>query len=241
VTRGGGIAVAAYVALLAAGLTGIYDRFPAGRDDSWAILLMIVAIHVGLGVAAARRWALLVPLALVAAFAVGELASGDAGGLDLVFLVVVAPLLVGVTAIGVAIGRRWAEQRAVIAAGCFAVAIAPAGWGTVETLQRGPHVPPSVQAALPIDIALGNLCPNAETPPDVERDIRRRTDALIRELRRRPNDLVTYTYVSSDEPDDTREITVRELAEEQLKSLDDVRAGGPECVPDLRRRILAAM
>jgi hypothetical protein len=96
----------------------------------------------------------------------------------------------------------------------------------------------SVEARLPIELSSGNLCPDAETPVDVERDVRARAEALIIELGRRPNELVTYTYYDAHGPDDEeREITIRELAEEQLADLDS----GGDCAPELRRRIRAAM
>jgi hypothetical protein len=96
----------------------------------------------------------------------------------------------------------------------------------------------SAEARLPIELSSGNVCPDAETPVDVERDVRARAEALIRELGRRPNELVTYTYYDGDGADDeAREITIRELAEEQLADLDS----GGDCAPELQRRIRAAM
>jgi hypothetical protein len=49
---------------------------------------------------------------------------------------------------------------------------------------------------------------------------------------------VTYTYYSSDDPQERRDITIRELAEEQL---EDIESNGPDCDPELERRIRAAM
>jgi hypothetical protein len=57
-------------------------------------------------------------------------------------------------------------------------------------------------------------------------------------LRRRPDRLVTYTYYYSDDPEERRDITIRELAEEQL---EDIESNGPDCDPELERRIRAAM
>jgi hypothetical protein len=48
---------------------------------------------------------------------------------------------------------------------------------------------------------------------------------------------VTYTYYS-DDPQERRDITIPELAEEQLK---DIESNGPDCNPELERRIRAAM
>ena len=118
------------------------------------------------------------------------------------------------------------------------VGLTAAGCAAFESSQRDPHVPASVQRELPTQESLGNLCPGASTSPEVERDIRRRADVLIRELRRRPDHLVTYTYYYSDEPKERRDITIRKLAEEQLA---DIESGGPNCAPELERRIRAAM
>jgi len=78
----------------------------------------------------------------------------------------------------------------------------------------------------------------AETPMTAAQDIRRRAEVLVRELRRRPNHLVTYTYYSAHGDDERRDITGRELAEEQLK---DLESNGPDCDPDLERRLRSAM
>ena len=68
--------------------------------------------------------------------------------------------------------------------------------------------------------------------------MRRRAEVLIRELRRRPNDVVTEVTAFADGSDERRDITVRELAEEHL---DDMESPTPECDPELQRRIRAAM
>jgi hypothetical protein len=50
---------------------------------------------------------------------------------------------------------------------------------------------------------------------------------MIRELRRHPDWLVTYTYYYEDAPEGERkEITVRKLAEEQLADLRSGSAAG---------------
>jgi hypothetical protein len=56
---------------------------------------------------------------------------------------------------------------------------------------------------------------------------------LLGELDRRPDDLVTYTFYSEESDPETRDITVRQLAEEQISALD--------CNPQLKHRIQAAM
>ncbi len=49
---------------------------------------------------------------------------------------------------------------------------------------------------------------------------------------------MTYTYHYSDDPDERRDITIRELAQEQLH---DLELGGRRCAPDLQRRLRAAL
>ncbi len=116
---------------------------------------------------------------------------------------------------------------------CAAIALLVAGLAAGCGAHRGAHVPPEVQKSLPVDYSLGNLCPGAETSPALARRIAATADALIRELHRRPDDLVTYTFEYEDADSQTRDITVRELAREQLGDLD--------CDPRLKRRIQAAM
>ena len=228
------VGLAIYAVLVASLATPLYDPLNSGRDDWWALLVLVGAAHAGLGAAVPRSWVLALPVVLsVAAF----LASG-AAGLAWLTLIVGAPVLVGFTAAGWALGRASPRRRGPIALGFFAVALLPAAWAALETSKRGPHVPASVQRELPTELSLGNLCPGAESDPVVERDVRRRAEVLIRELRRHPDHLVTYTYYYSDEPEERRDITVRELAEEQLA---DIESGGPDCDPKLERRIRAAL
>jgi hypothetical protein len=62
---------------------------------------------------------------------------------------------------------------------------------------------------------------------------------LIREVQRRPGSLVTNTYIPADQPGvEHKDITVRELAEEQLRSLED---DGEHCAPRLERRLASAL
>ena len=118
----------------------------------------------------------------------------------------------------------------VFTAGCFA-----------EQESEAPHLPQAVEKQLPIGVSFGNLCPGAETPAYLSRDLRRRAEVLLRELRDRPDFLVT-DIVYYDDGETQREIvTVRELAERQLLAL---REGGSDlgaCAPDLQRRLEAAL
>jgi hypothetical protein len=229
--RTAGVGLALYAALAVSFATPLYDPLTAGRDDSWALLVVLAFAHVGLGAAVGRAWVLVLPAALsVVAFLLG---GGE--GLAWLALFLGAPVLVGFTALGLALNRFGRP----LALGLFAVAALPAAWAAVETVRRGEHVPAALERELPIELSLGNLCPDAQTEPDVERDLRRQSEVLVRELGRRPYDLVTYTYHDAHSADeDRREITIRELAEEQLA---DLESGGPDCAPELERRIRAAL
>jgi hypothetical protein len=227
------VAVAVYAALVLSIWTPLYEPLSAGRDEWWAFVVLLVAAHLGVGWAVARAWVLALPAALsVAAFV-----AAGAEELAWLSLFIGLPVLVGVTAAGWLAGRR-ADRREPVAIGLVAIALVPVAYATVETIERGPHVPASVQRELPTELSLGNLCPGAEPSGELERDVRRRAETLIRELRARPDHLVTYTFYDAHGPDEQREITIHELAEEQLA---DIESGGPNCAPELERRIRAAM
>jgi hypothetical protein len=102
------------------------------------------------------------------------------------------------------------------------------------------RLPADTQARLPLTISLGNLCPGAESPPELIRDIRRRAEALLAELEARPDHLVTYTFFTEEEGPIEEEITVRELAEVALRDLRDGESFGP-CAPDLQERLEAGL
>lgn len=177
---------------------------------------------------------LVLPLLLAAA---GFLVGG-AAGLAWLALLLGLPAAMLATLVGWGLGHL-TDRRSLLLAGAFyAVALGPVAWALAETFKRGEPVSAEVQAALPTEISLGNLCPGTETPKDVERDVRRRAEALIRQLKRDPNALVIDTYFYSDDPPERRKITVRELAEERLM---DMKSNGPGCAPRLARRIRAAM
>ena len=99
------------------------------------------------------------------------------------------------------------------------------------------RAPASVVARLPIDANLGNLCAHTETPDALRRRITRSAEYLIQQLRRRPDDLLAYTYSYEGADDERRDITIRQLARDQLEYL---KSGGRRCQPALQRRIRAA-
>jgi hypothetical protein len=223
------VAVVAYAALvgaLAAQPPGIYDEL-------WTPLALFAVAHLGLGWAVARAWALLLPVTL----AVAVFLVAGATDLDWLILILGMPVMVAVTGVGLLIGRR-TEQRLPVAVGLGALALLAAAWTAFQWTDRGPHVPASVQRSLPTDVSLGNLCPGAESDREFEADVRRRAEVLIRELRANPDHVVTYTFYDAHGPDEELEITVRDLAEEQLA---DIESGGPDCAPELERRIRDAM
>jgi hypothetical protein len=224
-----------YAALVLSLATPLYEPFGSGRDDSWALLVLLAAAHVGLGSAIRRAWVLALPVALsIVAFVTG-------GGEELAWLALLlgAPALILLTAVGIALGRAMRQHSFAIAAGFLVLALVPVIWAAVETTRRGPTLPDSLQSRLPTKLSLGNLCPGAGTSAETERDLRRGAELLIRELGRRATHLVTYTYYDAHSGDEERrEITLRELAEEQLK---DLEAGGPDCSPELQRRLRRAI
>ena len=202
------LAVGAHGLVCVATVTALLSPVSLSVERSWAFPVLFVVAHVALGVAVRRRWALAGPAALSLAVFV----AGGAAGLAWTVLLVGMPALMGLTALGWLVGRAAGPRRGVVLGGLLAVALVPVGWGVVEIGRRGPHVPPAVQARLPVRLSLGNLCPGSETPPRMERDLRRRAEVLLRELRRRPDELVTYTYHYEDRDDERLDITVRELA-----------------------------
>lgn len=223
-----------YAALVGSLATPLYEPLEAGRNDSWAVLVLLAGAHLGVGLMVPRAWVLLLPLALsVASFFIG-----GAEGLAWLVLILGAPVLLAVTALGWLLGRRLKGRGLPAAVSVFVVATLPGLWAAVETAKRGSHVSAAVQAQLPIKLSLANLCPHSETPGALRRELRRSAQLMINLLQRRPNDLVAYTYYYEDAPDDRRNITIKELAEEQLENLED---GGGDCAPQLKRQIRAAL
>jgi hypothetical protein len=115
------------------------------------------------------------------------------------------------------------------------------GLGCSGEESEAPHLPQSVQRQLPIELTLGNLCPGAETPRWLVRDLRRRAEVLLRELRERPDFLVTDIVYYEDGEEERQIVTVRELAERQLLDLREGRSDLGECSPDIQRRLDEAL
>ncbi len=224
------VSLAAYAVVVAPAYTSLYEPLIQGRDDSWAILVALVGAHIGLGAGVARGRALLPPVVLPVA---GFVALGADGWAYLVPLVGV-PVGLAATAFGWGLAAVSGTHRATVTVIAFAVSLVPVGWAVAETLERSvaPREPAEVQAQLPIKEGLGNLCPGA-SGPRLTRRVERRAEVMLRELRLHPGWLVEYTYRVADSEDETRvTLTVRELAEEQVREL--------KCAPALQRRIREA-
>ncbi len=110
----------------------------------------------------------------------------------------------------------------VVAVACGAV-LAVTGCGGAERRSAG-ELPRAVQAKLPTGLGeLWNLCPAQDIPQPLydrtARGARSATRALVREVRRRPDALVTFISRDSESPEIYREqLTVRELAEQHLET-----------------------
>jgi hypothetical protein len=226
----------AYALLVGSIFTPLYQPLESGDDDSWAVLVVLAGAHLGAGAGLRRAAALLLP---VPAGALGVVTSESP--LETAFAVVAPVAGMALIAVGWAIGTA-TRRGAAAAAIAFLIAFLPVAWAAAEQIDRAdaPHAPPALERQLPIELTLANLCPGSETPPDVVRKLERQADVLLREVRAHPDWLVTYTYhyTDTDDPEDTREITMRELAEEQLRDLEDY---GSDCRPDLRERLRAAL
>lgn len=230
--RRGALALLGYGVLLGSVFTPLYDSFSSGRNQWWVLRVLVVAVHFGVGTGVARAWALVLPAGLGAGLAI----LGDEP-LDRAFAIAAMVVLVGATAAGWLLARFRAEAAVPLTAAAFGIAAIPAAWAAFEQSKRGEKIPPSLAAQLPIDLNLANLCPGSETPGRLRRELRGQAEVLIRELRRRPYDLVSYTFHDAHGDDETRDITIRELAEEQLWYLE---ANEP-CELELRRRLEDAL
>ncbi len=200
-----GFALVAYLVLLGSLATPLYEPLSVRGETPWAVLAVLGGAHIGLGLVVRRGWVLVLP----AVFGVLAFVASGAEGLAWLILVLELPFLVAITAAAWLTGRNLQHAAtgmgiaAFAAAGCTPVAAA------IATAARGPDVSAALQARLPIELSLGNLCPNTQTAGPQRRMLRRSAELLITELRRRPDNLVTYTYFTEQDADgDRREITI---------------------------------
>ena len=201
-----------YAVVTGTAFLDIYAPLEQGRDDTWALLVLLGGAHVMLGLGVDRLWALALPAIPCWGAYFAE------GGEGLITLVVLFlwPATVVLVGIGYWIGRAVGDVRTVLTAAVSACSLWPFAWAATETIKRSfaDHLPAQVQAQLPLDQSLATLCDGAGN----ERDAR--VSALVRELKERPSHLVTYTYYWADDPPEQRDITVREVGEEQLRELE---------------------
>lgn len=192
------IALAVYAALLLLTATPLFHPLV---DDEWPVVVVYLCATIYVGAAIGRLWIMLVGIPVGA---VVWLASESTYAILLVLIV--APILCVAGLVGVALSRvPWVRTIA------LALALAPFVVAVVEHIGRGDHVTPELQRGLPVG-TFTDVCDRERTGPRIE--------TLIRELERRPRDLVTYTYEFSDGPDVTRDITLRELADEIIEDLE---------------------
>jgi hypothetical protein len=121
----------------------------------------------------------------------------------------------------------------------FAIAVVAGLGGIADAVDHATaeRVPSAVQRQLPLEYSLGNLCRGAQTPRSLDASIRRQVEVLLRELKRRPDALVTFTYEYEDRDAVTKNITIRTLAEAQLSDLKEPK----RCAPALRQRLVRAL
>lgn len=225
---GARLGLVTYVLLIASLATPLYGPY-ATADETWVPTVVIVAAHAVLGLSV-RRWLVLV---LPVAFALAAFLLSGAQGLAWLILFFGAPALIAIVAIAMAIGKLSGQHARGVMLAVLGMGLLPAAGAAALAIRHGPHVPDHVQAQLPTEISLGNLCAGDEIPPAIERDIRRRARVLLRELRLRPDHLATYTFYYADDPEERRDITIRALARLQL---EDLESGG-DCDRELERRI----
>jgi hypothetical protein len=234
------VAFAVYAVLVGAAISPLFDPFFSGRDDSWTVAVTIGCAQFGLAIFLRSWWSFAVPVGLCAAiFVVGGARASDVYG-----LIVWLPALLVINAIGLVVARAVEQRSGTVAVALFVLAAGPVAGATVETISRSDasHLPVAVQKQLPSGGNLNGLCgPVEETARDNRRDLQYRARVLLREVRRHPDSIVTVTDVDADDASEhRRDLTVRELTEEELNSLDE-GAGYPNCQPDLRRSLRAAL
>jgi hypothetical protein len=126
-------------------------------------------------------------------------------------------------------GQRLKQHQTAIAVTAFIVAALPGVWAAVESAKRGAHVSASAQRALPTlaPFLVQDLCFKGDSRFDrahadeASRRARRQFAALERSVRADPNMVVSVQFALADAPGvETREMTVRELAETHLGGAD---------------------
>ena len=235
------LSLLAYGLLLATLATPVYEPLETGRGDSWAIFILIGGVHLAVAAAIRRLWVMLLPVGFcIAAF----IASGPTA-LSILIPVFLLPGVMVLTGLGWAAGTFARSRASLLASGLFLVASVPLVWATGGTVQHAhaKRVPASLRAQLPIEWSLSVLCPKSGFPAGAARGVRRQAEVLLREVRRHPDWVLSYSYPYADQPGEfTRDMTIHELGEQELQSIKDLDgATGKPCLPSYRRRLEAAL
>jgi hypothetical protein len=218
-------------------LTGLYDPFRFGKDEGWVMLVVFGAVLVGLGAALPGPLVFAAPVGLSVGIAATAWGTEPA-------IVLILGIPAGLALVG--LGRFSADvllkgQWAFVAGPLLAVALACAVWAASEQIERAgaEALPAATQSQLPINgPRVPNVCNRNLLPAPQREALLGRFDLLIEELESHPESLVSYTYVYSDGPNATKDITVRELGEEVRSDL--AHSGGATCA-ELRERLDAVL
>lgn len=119
------------VALGATLLTGLYDPFRFGEDQSWVMLVVFGAVLVGLGAAVPGRWVFAAPVALGIGIAL------FAWGTDPAFVLFLGiPVGLMLTGLGRFFVGVVLDRWAFVAGPLLAAAIGCAAWAASEQIER---------------------------------------------------------------------------------------------------------
>lgn len=207
-------------------------RDHGGVEDAGTYLAIAAVALVVLAGTAIRVWALM----LVFGGCVVAFVISGAEALAWLWLFVALPALATAASVGWLL-RALLGRRGWIPSSVVCVVATTIGGGLLAHRASLDSVPTAVARELPSNSGtLGTFCFD-EIPVSERRDARRRTAALVRELGRRPDELVEVEYTLAESPGTrTDERTVRELARETLDWAD---CASPEA-EDLRRALAAA-
>lgn len=205
-----------------------YDRLNhTNAVPAWAYFTAVVGPCVAVGAAMERLESFVAPGLFAIVFAVGD---GS-------YLAMVAFFFIFVM-LGLATGAGWLIARVVRGAAVpvAAVAMVAATAGVIPmavtqvAYATAPRLPPEAAAALWTDTTSSGLCQSAVSGRDKENALRR-DRALIRELRARPDHVLRVVYIAGEGETKEIDITVSDLAEDELEHLEDE---GPRCHPDIQ-------
>jgi len=209
-----------YVMFMLSLATPLYEPLSVGDDDTWTVLLLIGGASIGAGILIGRAWSLLAGVMTCIALFVAN--GGE--GLATLILVFGIPFFLVTTGIGLAVARFAPKGMLLpVASAAFVVALVPAALATEERNERASlqHVPRAIEAQLPTEGFLNDLCEPGVIPARYRAQSRREARALAGALRERPDQLVSYLVPYADEPPAREDRTVVELAKEQLRATDD--------------------